>query len=133
MQTPSAETIESIATNWAAVDGGARRRILAAVEIVKEGDVTTASDPGCFLVVGKAIYYVDTRGASPTCTCPDHQHRRSRCKHIWAAALLTAATRRESTPRPARPITPRSSTPLPRPPRVPSDIEQLQALEATPV
>jgi hypothetical protein len=32
-------------------------------------------------------YMVDLKGDAPTCSCPDHETRRMKCKHIHAVAL----------------------------------------------
>lgn len=34
-------------------------------------------------------YVVDTRGESPTCTCPDYESRSAFCKHIFATLILS--------------------------------------------
>ena len=34
--------------------------------------------------VGHGIYMVDLKGKMPTCSCPDHETRRLKCKHIHA-------------------------------------------------
>lgn len=36
---------------------------------------------------GKGTYLVTVDGDDPTCTCPDYEERRGRCKHIWAVAF----------------------------------------------
>jgi hypothetical protein len=34
------------------------------------------------------VYRVKYNPAGPTCTCPDHETRRCRCKHIWAVSFM---------------------------------------------
>jgi len=34
---------------------------------------------------GPGAYTVNTSGDEPTCSCPDHENRGSKCKHIFAA------------------------------------------------
>ncbi len=41
------------------------------------------------------IYTVDLKGVAPTCSCPDHELRREKCKHIYAAEF---SIRRETRP-----------------------------------
>jgi len=36
----------------------------------------------------RTTYKVTMDGAAPTCTCPDHEIRRCRCKHIWAVSFF---------------------------------------------
>jgi hypothetical protein len=54
--------------------------------------MTVLPDGGdVFTVVGEhgGTYAVDRREGR--CTCPDHQHRRARCKHLRRVAFATAA------------------------------------------
>ena len=65
---------------------------------------------GSWRVVGSAPgteYTVEVRCGYPSCTCPDATRRETRCKHIWAAALLTRLVAElqeqlaQTTPKPA--------------------------------
>jgi hypothetical protein len=45
---------------------------------------------------GKGVSYtVDLKGDAPTCSCPDHEARRMKCKHIYAVEF---SDRRETRP-----------------------------------
>lgn len=44
---------------------------------------------------GAGLYTVSLDGAMPTCTCPDFEARRMKCKHLWAVEF---ALRREERP-----------------------------------
>jgi len=57
-----------------------RIEIAATVKLRRKGGVwSVPSQAG----TGKA-YTVDLKGDEPTCSCPDHETRRLKCKHIYA-------------------------------------------------
>lgn len=37
---------------------------------------------------GKGVYTVQSNGFGASCTCPDHEKRKCKCKHIWAVELI---------------------------------------------
>jgi len=43
------------------------------------------ADPYTFEVCGTTsrLYFVRLHASKPTCTCPDHEYRKNRCKHIY--------------------------------------------------
>ena len=44
---------------------------------------------------GNGVYRVAMNGVNPTCTCPDFEARRMKCKHLWAVEYVI---RREEKP-----------------------------------
>lgn len=60
-------------------------RMLVKPEMDTDGKAT-----GIYLVVSGnsgSTYRVDIGGSENRCTCPDHEHRRVRCKHMRRVAL----------------------------------------------
>lgn len=65
--------------------------IAATVRLRRKGGVWTVPSQA-----GKGITYtVDLKGETPTCSCPDHETRRVKCKHIHAVEF---SVRRETRP-----------------------------------
>jgi len=61
-----------------------RDRMESGQELVRLGKVTIHEDnPLRATVEGTKDYSVNI--SSQTCTCPDHEFRHIKCKHIWAA------------------------------------------------
>lgn len=52
-----------------------------------------ASEAGEYVVVSQSGSQYDVDVLTETCTCPDHEHRQNRCKHLRAVAF--ASGRRE--------------------------------------
>lgn len=71
--------------NKARACGLDRARVNRALSIVQAGKVTIL-ESGAALVTGDKGNVYTVRGES--CTCPDHQRRGERCKHIVARWLM---------------------------------------------
>jgi len=65
--------------------------IAATVKLRRKGGVWTVPSQSKH---GR-MYQVDVQGAAPTCSCPDHETRRVKCKHIHAVEF---SIRRETRP-----------------------------------
>src|ERR1700693_2963898 len=78
------------------MDGRQQRglEIAATVKLRRKGSVWVVPSQG-----GKGINYtVDLKGDAHTCSCPDHETRRLKCKHIYAVEFsVTRETRRDGT------------------------------------
>jgi transposase len=75
------------------MDGREQRglEIAATVKLKQKGGVWSVPSQG-----GKGdIYRVNLKGDEPTCSCPDHETRRVKCKHIHAVEY---SIRRETCP-----------------------------------
>lgn len=74
------------------MDGREQRgmEIAATTKLRRKGSVWVVPSQG-----GKGdAYAVDLGGETPTCSCPDHETRRVKCKHIYAVEF---SIRRETT------------------------------------
>jgi transposase len=65
--------------------------IAATVKLRRKGDVWTVPSQS----KNGRMYQVDLNGDEPTCSCPDHETRRVKCKHIHAVEY---SIRRETRP-----------------------------------
>jgi hypothetical protein len=65
--------------------------IAATVKLRRKGDVWTVPSQS----KNGRMYQVDVHGDEPTCSCPDHETRRVKCKHIHAVEY---SIRRETRP-----------------------------------
>jgi transposase len=65
--------------------------IAATVKLRRKGDVWTVPSQS----KNGRMYQVDVHGDEPTCSCPDHETRRVKCKHIHAVEF---SIRRETRP-----------------------------------
>jgi len=89
--TPAAQNVNLLAARWTARHPELRGRMERAIGLV--GAVTPGRMSHVFFVASATeegtsyIVRVNRRERSSTCTCPDHQQRGGRCKHILAAAL----------------------------------------------
>ena len=62
-------------------------RLEKAWKLVQEGKVYLNRENSLRAIVkGSEINYI-VNIAAQTCTCPDHEFRHIKCKHIWAAQL----------------------------------------------
>jgi uncharacterized Zn finger protein len=90
MTTNNKKVLE-IAQKWAGrVDA---KRLEKAVALV---DYVTVVDETTFRIEGTSDTYtvsVDRTAKVSRCTCPDHQQRAMKCKHILACALREVANR----------------------------------------
>ena len=86
---PLASNVNRLASKWTAAHPELRGRMERAIALV--ANVTPGRMSHVFFVEGsegaKYIVRVNRRERSSSCTCPDHENRGGRCKHILAAAL----------------------------------------------
>jgi len=62
-------------------------RELRGLQILSKGDQIRRIDADTYKVKsqnGNGSYFVVRKGREWTCECPDHNHRQTICKHIWA-------------------------------------------------
>lgn len=87
--TPAASNVNALAARWTARHPELRGRMERAIALV--ANVTPGRMSHVFFVEGSEgtsyIVRVNRRERTSTCTCPDHENRGGRCKHILAAAL----------------------------------------------
>jgi len=90
----TAKSPNQVAREWAGKYPELSERLERAVALV--ANVAKGDVPDTFYVEGSFghHYVVKVDRSSKrrtTCTCPDHQKRHLRCKHIWACALVETA------------------------------------------
>src|SRR3989338_5818278 len=58
------------------------------MEIAKTSRIMK-TDKGCTVPSqsGSGAYLVVSNGFGASCTCPDYEQRKSKCKHVWAVEL----------------------------------------------
>ena len=89
--TPAAQNVNALAARWTARHPELRGRMERAIALV--ANVTPGRMSHVFFVASATeegisyIVRVNRKARTSTCTCPDHQQRGGRCKHILAAAL----------------------------------------------
>lgn len=89
---PSAPAVNALAQKWAAAHPALSDRIFRAVALVPNVVPSEYTDDQ-FFVEGQTDNYtvtVDREHKISRCSCPDHQKRNDRCKHILACALFEA-------------------------------------------
>lgn len=83
-----------MATTMEWISNMVRVKAERAAALVEEGKVARSTQPGMYIVSGKADYAVDLNRQH--CTCPDHARRDSFCKHLMAATLYQGAGRKRA-------------------------------------
>src|SRR5437660_2799030 len=79
------------------ITAGAEERRQRGQDIAKVVRIDRAPDSNWLVpsMSGNGRYKVNTaNGLFPTCTCPDHEQRGCKCKHIWAVEF---SAQRETT------------------------------------
>lgn len=91
--TPTAAAVNALVAKWSAKHPDLADRLERAAALVD--NVTATVSPDLFKVEGsfghQYVVRVNRAAKTSTCTCPDHQKRIDRCKHILAAAFHEAA------------------------------------------
>lgn len=108
--------LQTLSDKWSAKFPDDAGRIARGLAVALAGKVAPRTCES-WRVVGSegAQYLVEVKCGFPSCTCPDFKRRNGvRCKHIWAAAMMT---RLASELVPALP----APTPEPKPRRRPLD------------
>lgn len=109
----STKFLQATAERWAAkasCEPEAKERIERGLVLALAGKVSPLT-AGSFRVAGSkkgTEYTVLVNNGWPSCSCPDFQRgRASRCKHIWASALMARLTaeivEQMKTPKPRKP------------------------------
>ena len=95
---PVAATVNALVSRWAAMYPDLAERLARAAALVanvRRGDYSR----DVFFVEGSEghsyMVRVNRKTRTSTCTCPDHQERQLRCKHILAVALLVVGCARK--------------------------------------
>ena len=89
MSTNTPARLEARATDDRCIDERDERALQQFLTVLPETGRARGAD-GLFLVVSESggEYLVDAR--EQRCECPDHEHRRVRCKHLRRVAFATA-------------------------------------------